>query len=209
MAITNEYQPSNIRMKVVKGNELADLITEDFDVNAFQPTTDVGRANHGLHDGLDRDKVVRVKRQLAALGARGDYILLEYDTVATETTTWAMLVGSLFIDVKDYTGVPIGVQHTVFGKFTPFVTPKESIQESMLDGIDIQDIQVVHNVAVTVDGAEKAQKVRGSSDSRVAVIATGATAAVTKLQLKLKPNADGVFVVPRGARIWVGSGTPT
>lgn len=49
----------------------------------------------------------------------------------------------------------------------------------------------------------KTQKVRGSSDARVTIYCDEADhASVTKLYLKLKPNSDGVFVIPAGALIW-------
>jgi hypothetical protein len=209
MAITNEYQPSNVRLRITKGNGLATLVVQDWDDSAFQPTTDTTRTAHGLHSGLEADKVVKVKHKLAALGARGDYITIEFDTSATGTTTWAMLVNSLFIDAIDMSGVPTKVQHSLYSKYSHFPAPIEGISAKDLVGIDSQRIEVVPNVAVTADATWKDQLVRGSSDSRVQAKGTGATTAVTKFELRMKPNSDGVFIIPAGARIWAGSGTPT
>lgn len=49
----------------------------------------------------------------------------------------------------------------------------------------------------------RSQTIRGSTDSRVTVYCDEAAhASVTKVYLKLKPNADGVFVIPAGAILW-------
>ena len=207
MAITNGYGFSNIRIEVTKGNGLADLTTEEFLGASFQFTNDV--LDTGKADGMDVNKAIRVKKQVAVLGSRGDYVKIIADTTIRATTTWAMLVDGLYVEGLDFTGVPTAVQHTVFGEFSPFVTPKSSLQESMMDGIDRQEVMFSHNVACTHASDYKDQKLRGVSDDRITAQALGATAAVSKLTLKLKPNSDGVFVIPSGAIMWAGYGTPT
>jgi len=209
MAITNEYQPSNVRLRIVKGNGLAELDVQEWDISRFQPTTDITRAAHGLHAGLERDKLVLVNDKLAALGCRGDRIVVEFDTVATGTTTWAMLRNGIFLDMLDLTAVSIKVQHGLYAKYSKFPVKVEALVEEDAMGIDTQKIEMVHNVACTVDGTAKVQKIRGVPDSRITATATGATTAVTLLQMIMTPKPDGVFVIPRLARIWAGSGTPT
>ena len=210
MAITNENKPTAVRLSIVKGNELSEQVVETWPASAFYPTSDITKAGHGLYLGLNRENVVRVQHKLAALGWRGDYIKLEYDSTAKGTTTWAMAVASIFLDLIDLTAVPPDVQKEVYSKYTKYPAGSgKIIRVADIFGIDSQRINAEHNVAVTADDTYKDQKIRGSSSSRIQVKCKGATTAVTLVTMKIKPNADGVFIIPAGARIWVGSGTPT
>lgn len=195
MAVTADLK--SVAIKVVKGNGLAELYTEDFNKGVFQSA---------LADGVDRNKAVHIKTQVAALGARGDYIeLVAFVTAGTAGNIPAS--DTFYIDVLDYTGVPVAVQHTVFGKYSPFVTPHESMQEGMLDGIDRQELAIVNDAAIASEAAcstPKTQTVRGDLDDRVTLRADHLDCeSWTKISLRLKPNSDGVFVIPAGAKIWV------
>ena len=207
MAITNGHTVDDVYLKVTKGNGLADLITEMWMGGIFQLNDAV--LDTGKSAGMDVNKAIRVKKQVAVLGCRGDYVELVANTSTKGTTTFEMAVNALLVEGIDFTGIPTAVQHTVFGEFSPFVTPKSSMQESMLDGIDRQEVMFANNVATAVDGTAVSCKLRGETDARLKHTTTGAETAITKIALKLKPNSDGVFVIPAGAKLWAGYGTPT
>ncbi|HID20250.1 MAG TPA: hypothetical protein EYP28_04865 [Methanophagales archaeon] len=191
----------SVSIRVTKGNGLTDFITEDFQAGKFQST---------LAAGVETTKAVRLQRTVAALGTRGDYL---------EMVLWCTVgeagevpnVNTCYIEAVDYTGVPSAVQHTVFGKYSPFISPKESMNESMLDGIDRQEIAVQNTEAIESEAAcstPKAQLVRGSSDSRVDYAADHADIeSMTYLRLKFKPNSDGVFMFRAGAVLWADPDT--
>lgn len=79
------------------------------------------------------------------------------------------------------------------------------VSAELARGIDKQLLTVVpDNVFKDADTAAmstaKSQTIRGSADSRITVYCDEAAfGSVTKVYLKLKPGADGVFVVPAGA----------
>lgn len=64
-----------------------------------------------------------MQKSVAALGARGDYILIVCDVTYADGSTTAKDDGlplegnGLMVDVIDFTGVPVQVQHGGFGKF--------------------------------------------------------------------------------------------
>ena len=140
-------------------------------------------------------KVPRVKTQVSALGARRDYIDIEYmsgDEAAAEDVQTDKLLAELI----EFTGVPTNVQYAVFGEDSPFETGQPVVRESELDGIDRQELTIVNNVESN-GIAEVSMKVRGVADSRVIMFSDVATNAL-KYTLRLKPNEDGVFVLPLG-----------
>lgn len=188
----------SLTIKVVKGNKLASLVTESHEIGEFQAA---------LNNGVDINKAVRVKEEVAAIGSRGDYIELTKLMAAAGATD----KNTLFVEGLDFTAVPTAVQHTVFGEFTKFKTPKSSMQESMLDGIDRQEVSFSNNVGLGGDPETTgvAQKLRGVADARVHYYANGVDTAFTELYLKLKPLSDGVFVIPAGAILWCGAATTT
>lgn len=204
MASAVTFQLNTISIKVVKGNELAELITETHGAGEFQLL---------MADGRDRNKGIRVQKTVSALGARGDYIELVCDvTYSASGSTSDQGVpaegNGLMVDVIDFTGVPVQVQHGGFGKYSPFDTPHELISKELARGIDKQLLTVVPDncpqyADIAVMSTAKSQTVRGSTDGRITVYCDeAAVAAVTKVYLKLKPNADGVFVIPAGALLW-------
>jgi len=212
-----------VSIKVTKGNELTDIVTETFDGQDFaeseyQPNLNfgdnsTGSANilpivrHGMSLGREAGKAVRVSKQIAVLGARGDYVdIILALTTGSGTSSYANLVRCVMVDMLDYSGVPVAVQHAIFGKYSPFVTPTQPVSRGMIQGIDRQEIEAVHNVVTAAAGTAVNQKIRGSATSRLQATVTGAGGAETELKLRAKPNSDGVFVIPRGAIIWAGAG---
>jgi len=217
----NAYEIENVRLKVTKGNGLTDIVLESwqgdqFAKTMFEPPGGSAWATgdsivmpvsaHGMAMGKEPAKAVRVSKQVAALGARGDFIEFECDVNVLGTTTWAILAHAFMVQMLDFSGVPVAVQHAIFGKYSPFVTPTQPVSQGMIQGIDRQVIEVINNVDNDEDGTFDNMKIRGSADSRVQSKATGATAAVTKLTMKMTPNSDGVFVIPAGAVLWAGYG---
>jgi hypothetical protein len=211
-----------VSIKVTKGNELSDIVTETFDGQDFASTefmehldfgdNSTGSTNilpvtrHGMAIGKEAGRAVRVSKQVAALGARGDYIdIIASLTTGSGTSSYANLVRCMMCQVLDYSGVPVAVQHAIFGKFSPFVTPSQPVSKSMLAGIDRQEIEAVHNME-TSDAGTVNQKIRGNATARLTAIGTGAAASETEVKLRLTPNGDGVFVIPRGAVLWAGAG---
>lgn len=187
---------SSLGIKLTKGNELTSFVTEDFSKGMFQTA---------LVDGLDTNKCNRVRNTVAALGARGDYM----DVVAFCDAGAAGAiadVNTIYVEAVDYTGVPVAVQHTVFGKYSPFVGPKEPMNESMMDGIDRQEIAVINSEVIAAEGAHKtgkSQKVRGSLDSRITYLGnSNEIEDIDEMYLRFTPNSDGVFMIRAGARIW-------
>jgi hypothetical protein len=187
-------------IKTTKGSGLETFKSEDFAAAMFQTSP---------ADGQDINKAVRMKNYVAALGARGDYVeFLAYVSAGDAGDVPARNV--IYVEMLDYTAVPTAVQHTVFGEMSHFKTPKSSMQESMLDGIDIQHVGVTVNVAhgeaahgEAACSTATAQKIRGTSDSRVTVYADHLDAeSWTLITMKVKPNSDGVFLFRAGDIIW-------
>lgn len=216
--VENGVTVNSLSIKVVKGNELTDLITETFDGEDFQDTlwsehvqvsaftNNEHIVEFGMNRGRDSAVAVRVSKQIAALGVRGDYILFELDV--TEKGTAAYAVGeqkNFMVEAMDYSGVPAEIQYGVFGKYSPFTTPPGSHDRKMLLGVDKQKIELVNSVLLTADNTYKDQKIRGVSTDRLqAKVDVNDTP--TKITIKVKPAADGCIVIKRGAIIWAGDG---
>ena len=207
MAWTDDFQltAEALQVRLLKGNGLQDIITEEHINSAFQAS---------LAAGMDVNKAVFVKRQVAALGCRDDELWLRvpYNNDATGTSNDDPIKNKVFAMISDYSGVPVAVQHAVFGKYSPFVTPSQPVNDSMLDGIDIQDLGISDNVTQAADAAmvEQTLKVHGSANSKFkagyydgddANIADP-TAGDYYYAIRLLPAADEVFVLKRGAIIW-------
>jgi type II secretory pathway pseudopilin PulG len=173
-------------VEVVKGNGLQSLITEAHSGAEFQAT---------LAAAMERDKAIRVKTQVAALGARRDYIDMVY-TSGQEANADNVVADKLLFEMIEFTGVPTNVQYAVFGEDSPFETGQPVVREAELDGIDRQEITIQNNVLGTGTTAVS-QEVRGAADSRFQLDADDDTTA-TKYWIRCKPNEDSVFVLPLG-----------
>lgn len=195
-----------LQVRVLKGNGLQDIITEEHIESAFQTT---------LAAGMDVNKAVFCKRQVAALGARDDELWLRVpvnnDTAGAGDI--APIANKVFAQITDYSGVPVAVQHAVFGKYSPFVTPSQPVNDSMLDGIDIQDLGVSDNVTDALDAtcAEQSLKIHGSANAKFKAgyydgddnINVDPMAQDGYYAIRLLPASDEVFVLKRGAIIWM------
>lgn len=214
----NRFLPTLLKIKVVKGNELTDLITETFDAGEFAesifPAHGLGGAagastdipsEHGMSRSKNRNLSVYVSKQIALLGARGDYLEVTVEGAEDGTYTAAMQLGQILLQAIDFTGVPVAVQHAIFGKYSPFLTPTQPVSPGMIRGIDRQEIEFTNNVVLAADDTFVDQKIRGVATSRLKYKAD-VYLTPTLFTLKAKPESDGVFVVPRGAQIWTGTG---
>jgi hypothetical protein len=190
----------SLAIRCTKGNELMTFSSEDFQKGMFQTT---------LVAGLERDKWVLTKKTVAVLGARGDYLEgVMYCTVGTAGQI--PNIDTLYMEIVDLTGVPAAVQHTVFGEVSPFVTPQEAVNESMLVGIDRQELSISNSEVIADQAAcktGKSQLVRGSLDSRITFQAdSDDIETMTEISLKFAPHSDGVFLMNAGSRIWANPG---
>jgi hypothetical protein len=216
------YQVDLLEIKVIKGNELTDLVTEtmdgmDFAKNEYDsPMLVLGTAGTytakvktpGAITGWEAGKEVRVSKQIAALGARGDYIDFKLHVTGLGTEAAAHLIDMFKVQALDYSGVPVAVQHSIFGKYSPFLTPTQPVSKGMIRGVDRQEIELAWNVIVAdPETTFVSQKIRGTATSKLQVKADSSdVAAVTYFIVRAKPGGDGVFVIPRGAKIWAGNG---
>jgi len=211
----NGYAVSLLEIKVVKGNELTDLITETFDGKDFAPNeyhTPLAAGAYavkksGAVSGWEAGKEVRVSKQIALLGARGDYVDFKLHASQAGTATIAMTIGMFKVQALDYSGVPVAVQHSIFGKFSPFLTPTQPISRGMIKGVDRQEIELANNVVLaTAETTAVNQKIRGTATAKALWVADNDTpASITYFRLRVKPGGDQVYVIPRGAKIWAGN----
>jgi len=219
----NGYEVSLLEIKVIKGNELTDLITETFDgkdfaVNEYAVSQGASNTTSKVTDtknvlrsgsiaGWEAGREVRVSKQIAALGARGDYIDFKLHATQLGTAPIAMTIGMFKVQALDYSGVPVAVQHSIFGKFSPFLTPTQPISRGMIKGVDRQEIELANNVVLaTAETTAVNQKIRGTATSKVLWVADNDTpASISYFRLRVKPGGDQVYVIPRGAKIWAGN----
>jgi hypothetical protein len=173
-----------------------EFISEDMQKGMFQTT---------LAAAIESTMTIRVRNTICALGARGDYIEAVLFCSAG-TAAGVPINDTIYVEVVDYTGVPASVQHTIFGEVSPFISPSERLESSMLNGIDRQELSVTNSEAIASQAAcstGKSQYVRGSLDSRVTYQCDHVDIeSITEMSMKFKPNSDGVFLINAGSRIW-------
>jgi len=211
-----------LRIKAVKGNELTDLITETFDGgdfahNEYDPAQSLVSGTAGTYtakvrkwgaiSGWEAGKEVRVSKQVAALGARGDYIDFRLDVTGLGTEAVEHTIDMFKVQALDYSGVPVAVQHAIFGKYSPFLTPTQPVSRGMIKGVDRQEIELANNVVLaTAETTAVNQKIRGTATANSKWVADNDTpASITYFRLRVKPSGDQVYVIPRGAKVWAGN----
>lgn len=202
---SQSLQAIDIMINVVKGNEITNITVEDHAAGEFQPN---------LYDGKDLNKAVMVANQLAILGVRHDYFLLKVPYDLVTGTVDITPKNNVYVDMVEFTSVPPEVQYDIFGEFSPFVTPRMAVDEDMIDGIDRQEFGLVTNVGFMATASATgttpiSQKIRGVADERVGAYYDGLDPSTTATNgdaiayVKIKPNADGVFLIPEGAILWI------
>ena len=198
---------NDFHIKVTKGNQYYSVITESHNVREFQEK---------MADGRDRNKAIGTQQPIAALGYRGDFLEIVVDVTpgtggtATASPGLPRKNNALMIDIIDYSGVAPDVQLGGFSKFSKFKGTDIRVSPGMKVGIDYAFLTIVPNNPFTAASGlttEKQQYVRGQLDPRVTVRCDeDAWADVSQVILKLKPNHDGVFLIPKGALIWCQGG---
>jgi len=190
----------SLAIRATKGNELMEFISEDMQKGMFQAT---------LAAAIESTMTIRVRNTICALGARGDYIEAVMFCSAGGATQ-VPLLDTLYVELVDYTGVPASVQHTIFGEVSPFISPSERLESSMLNGIDRQELSITNSEAIASQAAcstGKSQYVRGSLDPRITFQCDHVDIeSITEMSMKFKPNSDGVFLINAGSRIWANPG---
>jgi hypothetical protein len=198
MTATSELR--SLAIRATKGNELMEFISEDMQKGMFQAT---------LAAAIESTMTIRVRNTICALGARGDYIeAVMFCSVGG--VGQVPLLDTLYAELVDYTGVPASVQHTIFGEVSPFISPSERLESSMLNGIDRQELSITNSEAIADQAAcstGKSQYVRGSLDPRITFQCNHVDIeSITEMTMKFKPNSDGVFLINAGSRIWANPG---
>lgn len=203
-----------VKITAKKGGGLESLTTETFEGYLFQAPdfVDIGNVSatvpvtvSGQEKSKDAAKTVRIGKEIAVLGARGDSLEVELQTtVGSGTGSYAKAMNMVLFDIEEYIGVPQDVQYAVIGKKSVFKSPTKAVGEGQLVGITRQITEISNNVVMTATATATDQKVRGSSDSRITATPTGATTAITKILMTLTPNEGNVFVLPLGGKIWAG-----
>jgi hypothetical protein len=177
-----------------------EFISEDMQKGMFQAS---------LAAAIESTMTIRVRNTICALGSRGDYIEAVLFCSAGGATQ-VPLLDTVYLELVDYTGVPASVQHTIFGEVSPFISPSERLESSMLNGIDRQELSITNSEAIASEAAcnvGKSQYVRGNLDSRITYQCNHADIeSCTEMSLKFKPNSDGVFLINAGSRIWANPG---
>jgi hypothetical protein len=177
-----------------------EFVSEDMQKGMFQTT---------LAAAIESTMTIRVRNTICALGSRGDYLEAVLFCSAGGAAQ-VPAVDTVYMELVDYTGVPASVQHTIFGEVSPFISPSERLEASMLNGIDRQELSITNSEAVADQAAcstGKTQYVRGSLDSRITFQANHVDLeSCSEMTLKFKPNSDGVFLINAGSRIWANPG---
>jgi len=196
-------QAYSMNIKLVKGNGLASIIREEHGSGEFQAT---------LADGKDLNKANRTRLSSAAVGARGDYFLLEFPYLLTTGAADTEPIDGIYIDFFDVSGLTPDLAYALFNQDTPYKgMPAARIptEEELLQILDYQPLGLQTRAGLpAVDATATTaveQYVRGTEDSRITAYYSLAdpTSAAGTAYLKLKPNSDGVFWIPAGSVIWM------
>jgi hypothetical protein len=194
------YTANSVQIWVKNGNKRAEKLVRSWEESEFQSTL---KAQHS------KDYEMEVEQYIAALGARGDEIIIKVPCTATDEGAAVAkgVQGHLFVDFEDILGVPADVQLAKihgYGKYSPFDSPDLKVTDEMKRGIEAEKLALVLNAAVT-SATYVSQKIAGEADSRLQarwaktlVVNTDET-----FELRLKPSSTNVFLIRYDSRIWV------
>jgi hypothetical protein len=194
------YTANSVQIWVKNGNKRAEKLVRSWEESEFQSTL---KAQHS------KDYEMEVGQYVAALGARGDEIIIKVPCTATDDAAAVAkgVEGHLFVDFEDILGVPADVQLAKihgYGKYSPFDSPDLKVTDEMKRGIEAEKLALVLNAAVT-GATYVSQKIAGEADSRLQarwaktlVVNTDET-----FELRLKPSSTNVFLIRYDSRIWV------
>ena len=194
------YTAQSVQIWVKNGNKRAEKLVRSWEESEFQTTL---AAQHS------KDYELVVGEYIAALGARGDEIIVKVPCTATNTAgaTAKGVEGHMYLDFMDILGVPNDVQLAKvkgYGKHSPFDSADLKVTDEMKVGIESEHLSVLLNAAVT-GATYVSQKIAGEDDSRLQarwaktlVVNTDET-----FELRLKPSSTGVFLIRYDSKIWL------
>ena len=199
MAAGDFYTAQSVQIWVKNGNKRAEKLVRSWEESEFQSTL---AAQHS------KDYEMVVGKYIAALGARGDEIIIKIPCTATDGDATAKGVeGHLYVDFEDILGVPADVQLAKkhgYAKYSPFDSPDLKVTDEMKVGVEAERLALVLNAAVT-GATYVSQKIAGETDSRLQarwaktlVVNTDET-----FELRLKPTSTGVFLIKYDSRLWL------
>ena len=194
------YTAQSVQIWVKNGNARAEKLVRSWEESEFQSTL---AAQHS------KDYEMEVEAYIAALGARGDEIIIKVPCTATDEGAAVAkgVQGHLFVDFMDILGVPADVQlgkvHG-YAKYSPFDSPDLKVTDEMKVGVEAEKLGVILNAAVT-GATYVSQKIAGEADARIQARWAKTLVVNTDevFELRLKPTSTGVFLIRYDSRIWV------
>ena len=200
MADGDFFTAQSVQIWVKNGNKRAEKLVRSWEESEFQSTL------AGQHS---KDYEMVVGKYIAALGARGDEIIIKVPNTATNTAgaTAKGVEGHLYVDFEDILGVPADVQLAKrhgYAKYSPFDSPDLKVTDEMKVGVESEHLALVLNAAVT-GATYVSQKIAGEADSRLQArwAKTLVINADETFEVRLKPTATGVFLIRYDSKIWV------
>ena len=200
MTAGDMWTADSIQLWVYNGNGRASKLIRSWEESEFQSTL---AAQHS------KDYEMVLGQYVAALGARGDYLMLKVPATNTALTamTAESVAGHMYVDFVDILGVPADVQlakRRGYGKYSPFDSPDLKVTDEMKVGVESEHLALVLNAAVT-GTTYVSQKIHGDDDSRLQARweATPAADTDNEFWLRLKPSSTGVFLMRYDSKLWV------
>ena len=200
MTAGDMWTADSIQLWVYNGNGRASKLIRSWEESEFQSTL---AAQHS------KDYEMVLGQYVAALGARGDYLMLKVPATNTALTamTAESVAGHMYVDFMDILGVPADVQlakRRGYGKYSPFDSPDLKVTDEMKVGVESEHLALVLNAAVT-GTTYVSQKIHGDDDSRLQARweATPAADTDNEFWLRLKPSSTGVFLLRYDSKLWV------
>ena len=194
------YTANSVQIWVKNGNKRAEKLVRSWEESEFQSTL---KAQHS------KDYEMVVGKYIAALGARGDEIIIKVPCTATDDAAAVAkgVEGHLYVDFEDILGVPADVQlakRRGYGKYSPFDSADLKVTDEMKVGVEAEHLALVLNKAVT-GATYVSQQIAGEDDARLQarwaktlVVNTDET-----FELRLKPTSTGVFLIRYDSKIWL------
>lgn len=200
MGTGDMWTADSVQLWVYNGNGRASKLVRSWEESEFQSTL---AAQHS------KDYEMLLGQYVAALGARGDYLMLKVPATNTAlgAATAESVAGKMYVDFMDILGVPADVQlakRRGYGKYSPFDSPELKVTDEMKVGIESEHLALVLNAAVT-GTTYVSQKIHGDDDTRLQARweATPAADTDNEFWLRLKPSATNVFLLRYDSKLWV------
>ena len=194
------WTADSIQLWVFNGNGRASKLIRSWEESEFQSTL---AAQHS------KDYEMVLGQYVAALGARGDYLMLKVPATNTALggATAESVAGKMYVDFMDILGVPADVQlakRRGYGKYSPFDSADLKVTDEMKVGVESEHLALVLNAAVT-GTTYVSQKIHGDDDDRLQARweATPAADTDNEFWLRLKPSSTNVFLMRYDSKLWV------